>query len=249
MGSGRRDRAGRGHRRYAVGLNFRNILTNIDPSQLPLQLRVELLVPAGLLYLLGPPVLVHVLGAPAPLRSVTMCRGSSGCERTTSASSGSTFPGRSQCRRCGWRCSTCTARTPVPVGVTAVYETLTSMAAGALLGVLFLPALWVLPTELSGKSLGAGGGSRRLPIALGVLNKLAARIAKKKRGPDARPLAGPIIISSGARALARGLRVLSAGVESRFDYSRADPGLLRNGVPSRSRWTWRPSRSRTWPGS
>ena len=32
-----------------------------------------------------------------------------------------------------------------------------------------------------------------LPIGLAVLNKLAARIAKKKRGPDARPLPAPSI--------------------------------------------------------
>src|SRR5438046_1735665 len=37
----------------AVGWNFRGILKEIDPAELPLQVRVELLVPAGVLYLLA----------------------------------------------------------------------------------------------------------------------------------------------------------------------------------------------------
>jgi hypothetical protein len=81
---------------------------------------------------------------------------------------------------------------PIPVAVTATYETLTSMAAGALLGVLFLPALGVLPPEISGRTtmlLAVAG----LPIGLGVLNKLAVRIAKKRRSPDSRPLPAPSI--------------------------------------------------------
>src|SRR5262249_43438002 len=38
---------------------------------------------------------------------------------------------------------------PLPVAVTATYETLTSMAAGALLGVILLPWVEVLPEVLS----------------------------------------------------------------------------------------------------
>ena len=41
---------------------------------------------------------------------------------------------------------------PIPVAVTATYETLSSMAAGALLAVLLLPYLGVLPVELSGQT-------------------------------------------------------------------------------------------------
>jgi uncharacterized membrane protein YbhN (UPF0104 family) len=80
----------------------------------------------------------------------------------------------------------------VPVGVTAVYETLTSMAAGALLGVLFLPALGVLPEQISGNRVGflAVGA---LPLGLVLMNKLAARVARKRRGPDARPLPSPSV--------------------------------------------------------
>lgn len=81
---------------------------------------------------------------------------------------------------------------PIPVAVTAVYETLTSMAAGALLGVMFLPALGVLPEQISNNTtaLLAFAG---LPIGLGVLNKVAARLIRKRRGPHAQPLPAPSI--------------------------------------------------------
>lgn len=79
---------------------------------------------------------------------------------------------------------------PIPVAVTAVYETLCSMAAGALLGVLLLPQLGVLPVEVSSRT-SALAVMAALPLALVVLNKLAARVVAKKRGPQARPLPNP----------------------------------------------------------
>ncbi len=82
---------------------------------------------------------------------------------------------------------------PIPVAVTAVYETLTSMSAGALLAVVFLPALGVLPPQIAGSTT-ALFAVVALPIGLGLLNKFAARIAKKRRGPDARPLPAPSIL-------------------------------------------------------
>ena len=82
--------------------------------------------------------------------------------------------------------------TRLAVGVTATYETLTSMAAGALLGVLLLPYLGVLPEAMSGKVefLVVFAG---LPVALGVLNKVAVRMAARTRAPDAPPLPAPSI--------------------------------------------------------
>ncbi len=80
----------------------------------------------------------------------------------------------------------------ITVAVTATYETLTSMAAGALLGVLFLPTLGMLPPEISGRTT-LLFAMAALPLGLGVLNKLVVRIAKKRRGPDARPLPAPSI--------------------------------------------------------
>ncbi len=66
---------------------------------------------------------------------------------------------------------------PIPVAVTATYETLCSMAAGALLGVLLLPQLGVLPVEVSGKTTAphrGGGPAGR------------ARRAEQVRGPGGR---------------------------------------------------------------
>ncbi len=81
----------------------------------------------------------------------------------------------------------------LPVAVTATYETLTSMAAGAFLGVLLLPYLGVLPPNLSGYVV-AFLAVAALPVGLGILNKLAARLWAKRKGPDARPLPAPSLL-------------------------------------------------------
>jgi uncharacterized membrane protein YbhN (UPF0104 family) len=175
----------------AVGWHFRNLLKGIDPAQLPLRFRVELLVPAGLLYLLA-----HLCWATFWVRLLhfegVRVSWFVGLRTYYISQFGKYVPGKvlvplmrmGMLRRYGAH--------PVPVGVTAVYETLTSMAAGALLGVLFLPTLGVLPPEVTNKAALLFAVAA-LPIGLGVLNKLAARVAKKKRGPDARPLPAPSI--------------------------------------------------------
>jgi hypothetical protein len=81
---------------------------------------------------------------------------------------------------------------PIPVAITATYETLCSMAAGALIGVLLLPQLGVLPVEVSSQTT-ALMAMAALPVGLGVLNKLAARVVAKRRGPDAPPLPAPSV--------------------------------------------------------
>lgn len=94
-------------------------------------------------------------------------------------------------------------------GVTGVYETLVSMGAGAVIGVCLLP--WTgFGAELEA-AVGPSGwfvfvGVGGFPLLLGVLNKLAARIVRKSRGPDARPLPSPSV-----RLLALGLLLDSAG--------------------------------------
>jgi hypothetical protein len=80
--------------------------------------------------------------------------------------------------------------TPLVVGITATYETLTSMGAGALVGILLLPWIGVIPPELS-DNLAWVGVIAAAPAALGVLNKLAARRIAKLRGPDAPPIPRP----------------------------------------------------------
>ena len=79
---------------------------------------------------------------------------------------------------------------PIPVAVTATYETLTSMATGALLGIVFLPYLGVLPPVVS-NNVGFLVGIAVLPVTLGVLNRLAAQVARRRRGPNAPPLPSP----------------------------------------------------------
>jgi hypothetical protein len=85
-----------------------------------------------------------------------------------------------------------TPGTKLAVGVTATYETLASMAAGALIGVLLLPYLRVLPDVVSGNTVFVAGVGA-VPFAVWVMNKLAVRIAAKRRGPDAPPLPSPPI--------------------------------------------------------
>ena len=81
----------------------------------------------------------------------------------------------------------------LPVAVTATYETLTSMAAGAMVGVALLPYVGVLPAVVS-RNLGLVFGVAALPVVLAVLNKLAARVAARRRGPDAPPLPAPPLL-------------------------------------------------------
>lgn len=92
-----------------------------------------------------------------------------------------------------------------PVAVTATYETLTSMAAGAMIAVALLPFIGVLPAVVS-RNIAWVVVMAGLPIALAVLNKFAARIAAKRRGPDAPPLPTPRL-----RLLAQGLLHGTAG--------------------------------------
>lgn len=79
---------------------------------------------------------------------------------------------------------------PLAVGLTATYETLTSMAAGALLAAALLPQLGVLPEAIS-PGVGWVVALGLLPLALAVLNKLAARRVARLRGPGGAPLPSP----------------------------------------------------------
>ncbi len=95
------------------------------------------------------------------------------------------------------------------VAVSATYETLTTMAAGALIGVGLLPL-----TGVAGEVVDKYGNIfwvalaivAGLPIVLGLLNAGVARIAKTQRGPDARALPSPSVV-----LLARGLLQASVG--------------------------------------
>lgn len=182
-----------------VARYFVRILTDPELERHPFSLRIELLIPAGFLYLIAHCFwgsfwvrLLHGQQIPVSWYAGLRCYFVS--------QFGKYMPGKAWVilMRVGMLRHHAHAH-PIPVAVTATYETLSSMAAGAILAAVLLPYLGVLPVEISGQTaaLIAVGA---LPIGLGVLNKLAARIARKRRGPDARPLPAPSI-----RLLAQGL--------------------------------------------
>jgi len=173
----------------AVGYSFWNTLRKLDSGALDLRVRPELLAAAGALYLLA-----HLCWSSFWVRLLhhegVNVSWFVGLRTYYISQFGKYVPGKVMVLFMRVGMLRPHGGHPVPVAVTATYETLTSMAAGALLGVLFLPALGVLPERISGNStafLVLGG----LPIGLAVLNKFAARVAKKKRAPGARPLPAP----------------------------------------------------------
>lgn len=201
----------------AVAWSFRNTLSGIEPGTLPIRVRAELLVPAGALYLLAHLCwstfwvrLLHSQGVAVPWRI--------GLRAYYISQFGKYIPGKVAVLAMRVVMLRHQGGHPIPVAVTATYETLTSMSAGALLGVLFLPALGVLPAELSGNRT-ALFAVVALPLGLGVLNKLAAQIAKTRRGPNARPLPAPslALLAQGLvhGACGYGLLALSLGLTVR----------------------------------
>lgn len=211
----------------AVSWHFRGILKGIDPAQLPIRLRFEYLVPAGLLYLLA-----HLCWSTFWVRLLhyegVKVSWYVGLRTYYISQFGKYVPGKFLVPLMRMAMLRPHGGHPVPVGITAVYETLTSMAAGALLGVLFLGSLGVLPPEIS-KNSTLLFAVAALPLGLGLLNKLAARIAKKKQGPDARPLPAPSIF-----LLAQGLLHGAAG----YALLAVSLGLtIRGLLPNAPDWT------------
>lgn len=94
---------------------------------------------------------------------------------------------------------------PTVVLVTGAYETLTNMAAGAVLGVCLLP--WSgLADGLSDLQKYGLFGLTLMPLGLLGLNRLVRRVANKYRGPDAPPVPVPSLL-----LLARGMVQATAG--------------------------------------
>lgn len=174
-----------------VGLQFARVLQNPDLANQPFALRWEYLPPAALLYLAAHTCwatfwvrLLRSQGVPVGVLA--------GLRAYFVSQFGKYVPGKV------WVIGIRVAMlgrpgTRLAVGVTATYETLASMAAGALLGVLLLPYLGEMPEVVSANVvLLAGVGA--VPFAVWLLGKLAARIAAKRQGPDARPLPSPSIL-------------------------------------------------------
>ena len=92
---------------------------------------------------------------------------------------------------------------PAVIAVTGTYETLTNMAAGAVLGLCLLP--WA---DVGIAIDSAAGfvlmGLCTVPLVVLAVNRLGRRIIAKYRGPDARPLPAPalgLLIRGFAQAL------------------------------------------------
>jgi hypothetical protein len=75
---------------------------------------------------------------------------------------------------------------------TGIYETLTSMAAGAALGAIFFPYLTGGETVVRGGAI-ALIALAFVPLLAGVINRLAVRMLNKRREADAPPLRSPPI--------------------------------------------------------
>jgi hypothetical protein len=172
-----------------VTLHFIGILGNPEFANFQFSIRYELLIPAGALYFLAQccwaTFWVRLLKAEGV--AVTWYIG---LRAYFVSQFGKYIPGKVMVILIRVGMLRDSGGSPLAVAVTATYETLTSMASGALLGVLLLPYLGVLPVSVSSKTTILMAVAA-LPVALGILNKLVVRIAAKKRSLDAPPLPAP----------------------------------------------------------
>ncbi len=175
-----------------VARHFAGILNDPQLDFSRFHFRVELLIPAGLLYLLA-----HICWGTFWVRllhgqgiSVSWY---TGIRAYFVSQFGKYVPGKAWVILLRVGMLRQHHAHPFPVAVTATYETLCSMAAGALLGVIMLPYLGVLPVELSGQTT-ALVAVAALPVVLGVLNHFAARVVARRRGPDARRIPAPSLL-------------------------------------------------------
>ena len=187
-----------------VGLQFVRILSKPEFHPYPFRLRVEYLAPAALLYLAAHTLwglfwvrLLRSQGVPVS-RYV-------GLRAYFVSQFGKYVPGKAWVILIRVAMLKAVGARTLPVAVTATYETLTSMAAGAMVGVLLWPWLGVLPGVVS-RNVAILVAVACLPVGLAVLNKLAVRVANKRRAPDAPPLPSP-----GLWLLARGLLQAACG--------------------------------------
>jgi hypothetical protein len=211
----------------SVARYFARILTDPSLNRVSFRVRLELLIPAGLLYLAA-----HCCWGwfwVRLLRSegirVTMVTGLR-CYFVSQL--GKYIPGKAWVilMRVGMLGA---PGTKLAVGMTATYETLTNMAAGTLMGIALLPSLGVLPPTVSG-NVGALAGIAALPLILALLNKAAVRIAAARRGPDAPALPSPSLV-----LLAQGLLHGACG----WCFLGVSLGLVIRAVaPDPPPWTW-----------
>ena len=185
-----------------VARQFYRILDRPELNPYPFALRVEYLIPAGLLYLAA-----HACWAWFWLRLLRSqdieVSFFEGLRAYFVSQYGKYIPGKVaviaiRIAMLGWegKAPAEPGAAPPPrnralaVGVTATYETLISMGAGAIVGVLLLPWVEVMPDQLS-RNLEFVFAVAALPLVLGVLNKLAARRIAKNARSGCPPLPSP----------------------------------------------------------
>ncbi len=178
-----------------VGWHFWRLLSSDELARHDLTVRFEYLIPAGILYLgchtLWGTFFVQLLryeGAAVPWRT--------GVRAYFVSQFGKYVPGKAWVILLRMMLLRGYEASPAAVGFTATYETLTSMAAGAVLGVCLLP--WTgfggVVEERVGPGIWLGlAAVAGLPLVLGALNRVVVRMARKRRGPDARPLPSPSV--------------------------------------------------------
>jgi hypothetical protein len=173
----------------AVGYTFAKLLDSPELKAREFHARWEFLLPAGLLYLM-----CHTLFGTF---WVQLLRGQgvqiswfAGVRVYFVSQFGKYVPGKAWVILLRVMLLRGRGISPAVIAVTGTYETLTNMAAGAVVGVCFLPWANV------GISLDSSAGFVLLgictvPLVFFVINKIGRRIIAKYRGPDARPLPTP----------------------------------------------------------
>lgn len=175
----------------AVTYTFAKLLSSPALAERNTPIRYELLLPAGLLYL-G----CHTLWATF---WVQLLRGQGvtiswldGVRAYFVSQFGKYVPGKAWVILLRVGLLRDRGISPAVIAVTGTYETLTNMAAGALLGVVLLPWAGLGLDYNSGPGfalLGVCG----IPVVVVVVNRLGRRLIHRLRGPDAKPLPAPSV--------------------------------------------------------
>ncbi len=178
----------------AVGWHFYGLLTKPEVQQ-QLTLRVEYLLPAGLLYLA-----CHTLWGTF---WVQLLRGQgvtvgwlAGVRAYFVSQVGKYVPGKALVILLRVGLLKGTVASPTIIIVTGTYETLTNMAAGAVLGACLLPfcgQLEAIDPQYRDFVPYSVFGVAFVPLVVLALNRLVRRVAAKYRKPDAPPIPVPSV--------------------------------------------------------
>jgi hypothetical protein len=188
----------------AVGWQFVLILRRPELRDAEFACRVEWLIPAGLLYLA-----CHCIWASfwvSLLRSQGFHASyATGLRAYFVSQYGKYIPGKVWVILIRVVMLGATPKDKAIVGVTATYEAVTSMAAGAILGAILLPLLAIEVLPIQGQSY-ILLGIALIPLGIGLLHQLIVRVARKRMGPDA-----PALPNMNLLLLVRGLLQASVG--------------------------------------